>query len=71
MGLPSRPTPIVTQVAPGSVADRAGLKAGDVIVEANGTADVNSAQVADAAKGSTLLLRVRRGDAYFYAALKK
>jgi serine protease Do len=71
MGLPSRPTPIVTQVAPGSVADRAGLKAGDVIVEANGTADVTSAQVADAAKGSTLLLRVRRGDAYFYAALKK
>jgi len=71
MGLPSRPTPVVTQVAPGSVADRAGLKAGDVIVEANGTADVNSAQVADAAKGPTLLLRVRRGDAYFYAALKK
>jgi hypothetical protein len=32
---------------------------------------VNSAQVADAAKGPTLLLRVRRGDAYFYAALKK
>jgi Do/DeqQ family serine protease len=71
MGLPSRPTPIVTQVAPGSVADREGLKAGDVIVEANGTADVTSAQVADAAKGPTLLLRVRRGDAYFYAALKK
>ncbi len=71
MGLPSRPTPIVTQVAPGSIADREGLKAGDVIVEANGTADVTSAQVADAAKQPTLLLRVRRGDAYFYAALKK
>lgn len=71
MGLPARPTPIVTQVAPGSVADREGIKAGDVIVEANGTADVTSAQVADAAKAPTLLLRVRRGDSYFYAALKK
>ncbi|HEX8792476.1 MAG TPA: trypsin-like peptidase domain-containing protein [Polyangiaceae bacterium] len=71
MGLPSRPTPVVTQVAPGSIADRGGLKQGDVIVEANGTADVTAAQVADAAKAPTLLLRVRRGDAYFYAALKK
>ena len=39
--------PVVTQVAPGSAADRAGLRVGDVIVEANGTADPTSSQVAE------------------------
>jgi serine protease Do len=71
MGLPARPLPIVTQVSSGSVADHAGLRVGDVIVEANGAADPTSSQVADAARGGSLLLRVKRGDAFFYAALKK
>jgi serine protease Do len=71
MGLPARAVPIVTQVSAGSVADHEGLKVGDVIVEANGTPDPTSAQVADAARGGSLLLRVKRGDAFFYAALKK
>jgi S1-C subfamily serine protease len=71
MGLPARAVPIVTQVAPGSVADRQGLRVGDVIVEANGTADPTSQQVADAARGGAILLRVKRGDSFFYAALKK
>jgi hypothetical protein len=53
------------------VADREGLRVGDVIVEANGTADPTSQQVADAARGGSLLLRVKRGDSFFYAALKK
>jgi hypothetical protein len=42
-----------------------------VIVEANGVADPTSSQVADAAKTGTLLLRVKRGDAFFYAAMAK
>jgi S1-C subfamily serine protease len=71
MGLPARPLPVVTQVAPGSAADREGLRNGDVIVEANGVSDPTSAQVAEAARTATLLLRVKRGDSYFYAALKK
>ncbi len=71
MGLVARPLPIVTQVAPGSPADREGLRVGDVIVEANGTADPTSAQVADLAKTGTLVVRLKRQDAYFYAALKK
>ncbi|HEY4012397.1 MAG TPA: trypsin-like peptidase domain-containing protein [Polyangiaceae bacterium] len=71
MGLPEKPLPVVTQVTPGSAADREGLRAGDVIVEANGVADPNSAQVADAARAGSLLLRVRRGETYRYAALKK
>jgi Do/DeqQ family serine protease len=71
MNLPAKPLPIVTQVAAGSAADRAGLRVGDVIVEANGTADPTSAQVADLARAGALVLRVKRNDAYFYAALKK
>ncbi len=71
LGLGSRPLPIVTQVVPGSVADREGLKAGDVIVECNGVADPTSAQVADAARSGGILVRVKRGDAFFYAAVRK
>ena len=71
MGLPARAVPIVTQVSAGSVADHEGLKVGDVIVEANGTADPTSAQVADAARGGSLLLRVKRGESFFYAALHR
>jgi serine protease Do len=71
MGLGSRIVPVVTQVAPGSVSDREGLKVGDVIVEANGVQDPTSAQVAEAGRTGTVLLRIKRGDAFFYAALKK
>jgi serine protease Do len=71
MGLAAKPLPVLTQVAPGSTADRSGLRVGDVIVEANGTPEPNSGQVAEFAKGGSLLLRVKRADSYFYAALKK
>jgi Do/DeqQ family serine protease len=71
MGLGAKALPVVTQVTPGSSADRAGLRPGDVIIEANGVVDPTSPQVADAGKTGTLLLRVRRQDSYFYAALKK
>ena len=62
LGLGSLPLPVVTQVAPGSIADREGLRQGDVIVECNGTLNPSSAHVADAAKAGTLLLRVKRGE---------
>jgi serine protease Do len=71
MNLPAKPLPVLTQVAPGSTADRAGLRVGDVIIEANGTPDPTSAQVAELAKAGSLLLRVKRNDSFFYAALKK
>jgi len=70
-GLPSRPIPVVTQVVPGSSADRQGLHVNDIIVEANGVVDPTSGQIADMAKAGDLLLRVRRGDAYYFAALAK
>jgi S1-C subfamily serine protease len=70
-GLPAKPLPIVTQVVAGSTADREGLRVNDVIVEANGIVEPTSAQVADMAKSGSILVRVRRGDAYYYAALTK
>jgi Do/DeqQ family serine protease len=71
MNLPAKPFPVVTQVTPGSAADRSGMRTGDVIVEANGQQDPTSAQVAEDGRSGALLLRVKRGDSYFYAALKK
>ena len=68
-GLPAKPLPIITQIAAVRTADREGLRVNDVIVEANGVVDPTSAQVAEMAKGGAVLLRVRRGDAYYYAAL--
>jgi len=71
MNLPARPLPVVTQVSPGSPSDRAGLRVGDVILEANGSPEPTSAQVAELARSGSLLLRVKRGEAHFYTALKK
>lgn len=71
LGLPSKPLPIVTSITPGSAADRAGLKPGDVVLEADGTTEPSAAQLADAAKDGQVLVRVRRRDATFYAAMKK
>jgi len=71
LGLPPKPLPIITSISPGSAADRAGLKTGDVIVEADGVQEPTSNQLAEAAKDGQLLVRVRRRDASFYAAMKK
>ncbi len=71
LGLPPKAMPVVTTVAPGSAADRAGIKAGDVIVEVDGAIEPTSAQLQEASKDGQLLLRIRRREAAFYAALKK
>jgi S1-C subfamily serine protease len=71
LGLPAKPLPIITTISPGSAADRAGLKPGDVIVEADGIQEPSSTQLSEQAKDGQLLVRVRRRDASFYAAMKK
>jgi serine protease Do len=71
LGLPAKPLPVVTGITPGSSADRAGLKVGDVIVEADGTQEPTAMQLSDAAKDGQLLVRVRRREGTFYATMKK
>jgi S1-C subfamily serine protease len=71
LGLPSKAAAVVTTVQPGSSADRAGIKAGDVVAEADGVQDPTSAQIQQAAADGLLLLRLRRADTAFFAALKR
>jgi serine protease Do len=62
---------VVTQVSPGGPADRAGVKGGDIVLEADGTTDPSASQLVEAAKDGQLLLRLRRRDATFYAVMKR
>jgi S1-C subfamily serine protease len=71
MGLAAKAVAVVTTVQPGSAADRAGIKSGDVVAEADGVADPNSAQIQQQAADGTLLLRMRRGDGAFYAVIRR
>lgn len=61
----------VGNVATDSPADRGGLKPGDVVLEADGTKMPTKAQITEASKDGKLLLRLKRGAASFYVALKK
>ena len=71
IGLPAKPIAAVASIVPGSAADRAGLKPGDVVVEVDGVNDPTSLQVQEAARDGQLLVRMRRKDASFYAVMKK
>jgi S1-C subfamily serine protease len=70
-GLPPKAMPVITVVAPGSSADRAGMKVGDVIVEADGVIEGNTQALQQASQDGQVLLRLRRREVAFYAALKK
>jgi S1-C subfamily serine protease len=70
-GLPARALPIVSTVVPGSAADRAGLRVGDVIVEVDGVLYPDSHKLQEAAADGELLLRLHRRDKDFYAALRR
>jgi Do/DeqQ family serine protease len=71
LGLGPRPVAQVTQVTPGSAADRAGLRPGDVVVEADGVTEPTTAQIAQAGQKGHMLLRIRRRNATFYAAVRR
>jgi serine protease Do len=62
---------VIMEVVPGSAADRAGLKKGDVIVEVDGKSDPSAADVQQAAADGQLVVRVKRRAQSFYAALHK
>ncbi len=71
---PANSKAMVTQVgnvATDSPADRAGLKPGDLILEADTLKQPTKAQVTEASKDGRLLLRLKRGAASFYVAIKK
>ena len=61
----------MTQVAAGSAGNRAGLRTGDVIIEADGVIEPNANQVLQASQDGHMLLRVRRREAAFYAAVRR
>jgi S1-C subfamily serine protease len=61
----------VVQVDPGSYADRAGLAAGDLIVQADGIPMPTTAQVAQSFQDGGALLLIRRSGGSFFAALRR
>jgi Do/DeqQ family serine protease len=71
LGFPAHELGMVSTAVPGSAADRAGLHAGDVIVEADGIPYPTTKQLEEAAADGQLLLRLHRRDQDFYAALRK
>lgn len=74
LGVPEGQGVAVTRVAPGSAADEAGVRKGDVILEVNRkpvkTRDAFEAAIRQRGEGSSLLLLVRRRDTTRYIAMK-
>ena len=62
---------LVKAVAPDSAADRAGIRAGDVLVECDGRREPTVADVQTAAQDGHVLLRVLRQGTTFYAAVRR
>jgi len=71
LGLGNRSVAVVTTVSPGSSADRAGVKQGDVVAQVDGKDDPTSADVQAAAADNVIVLRLKRGESQFYAAVRK
>jgi len=70
-GVAGKVLPLITYVTPGSAGERAGLKGGDMVLEADGKVDPTPKDLEEAAKDGQVLIRVKRKDMVFYAALKK
>ena len=71
---PKDPKVTITEignVAADSPADRGGVKPGDLVLDADGVRAPTKAQVTEASKDGKLLLRLKRGSASFWVALKK
>jgi serine protease Do len=75
LGLERAEGVVITEVTPGSAADEAGLRAGDLISQINrhpvkNLADYNR-EMAGGEKGKSVLLLVKRGQESVFLALKK
>ena len=70
-GLAGKAQTYLSFVDPGSAADKAGLQAGDAILEAGGLGNPTADQVKAAGAKGTLLLRVARKDSRFYVSVTK
>jgi serine protease Do len=74
LGLPPRPGALVTAVAPGSPAERGGLRAGDIIIEVDRVSVQDARGYRDALEhaGSVgrILVRYQRGEVRSYATLQ-
>jgi S1-C subfamily serine protease len=66
-----KPVAQITSIAPGSAADQAGLRPGDLVLDADTTPTPNAAQVQAEARDGRLLLRIRRQDATFYTSVRQ
>jgi len=62
---------IITAIVPDSPAERANLKPGDLILEADGVRSPTADQVKSATQDGHMLLLVRRRDTVFYSAVRR
>jgi S1-C subfamily serine protease len=61
----------VVRVAPDSASDRAGIRPGDLVLEAAGAAGPSAADVTRATQSGHVLLRLQRQGAVFYTAVRR
>ncbi|HTV23850.1 MAG TPA: trypsin-like peptidase domain-containing protein [Polyangiaceae bacterium] len=75
LGVDATQGALVSEVAPGSAAARAGLRPGDVVTEVQGKPVASPAELANAleklASGQVVRLKVARGDGKTFVALEK
>ena len=70
-GLGGKAQTYVSFVEPSSPADKAGVQAGDAILEAGTTSNPTAEQVKNAGAKGSLLMRLQRKEAKFYVVVSK
>jgi S1-C subfamily serine protease len=65
------PVAQIADIAAGSAADQAGLRPGDIVLNADAVSIPNAAQIQAEARDGRLLLRIRRQQATFYTSIRQ